>query len=46
MLSISQNPDQQRQLIVKGQKQREKFSWDKTAEKVWISIEKCFEEGP
>jgi len=46
MLSISQNPDQQRQLIVKGQKQREKFSWDKTAEKVWISIEKCMEEGP
>lgn len=46
MLRISQNPDQQRQLIVKGQKQREKFSWDKTAEKVWNSIEKCFEEGP
>ncbi|GAI05201.1 unnamed protein product, partial [marine sediment metagenome] len=45
MLNISQNPDQQRQLIVKGQKQREKFSWDKTAEKVWISIEKCLEEG-
>lgn len=28
------------QLIVRGRTQREKFSWDKTAERLWESIEK------
>lgn len=30
-------------LIKNGRNQREKFSWDKTAERMWSSIEKCLE---
>ena len=30
-------------LIQKGRSQRKKFSWDKTAERMWSSIEKCLE---
>jgi glycosyltransferase involved in cell wall biosynthesis len=46
MLEITQNPELRKQLIIKGQKQREKFSWDKTAEKMWGSIEKCVAGRP
>ncbi|MGC9331753.1 MAG: glycosyltransferase family 4 protein [Bacteroidales bacterium] len=28
-------------LVKRGREQRKKFSWDKTAEKFWTSIEKC-----
>lgn len=30
-------------LIENGRSQRQKFSWDKTAERMWSSIEKCIE---
>jgi len=32
-----------RKLIEKGKQQRQKFSWDKTAEKFWKSIETCLD---
>jgi len=33
------------ELIEAGKKQRQKFSWDKTAEKLWESIERCINES-
>ena len=33
------------ELIEAGKLQRQKFSWDKTAEKLWESIEKCLNES-
>ncbi len=39
MLLIAQNTELRNQLIEKGRIQREKFSWDKTAEKLWLSFE-------
>ena len=33
------------QLIEEGKEQRKKFSWDKTAELLWGSIEKCMNES-
>jgi glycosyltransferase involved in cell wall biosynthesis len=32
-------------LIEAGKEQRQKFSWDKTADKLWSSIEKCVNES-
>jgi len=40
MLKILKDEKLRNNLILKGQKQRENFSWDKTAEKLWLSIEK------
>ncbi len=40
MLKIYKDESLRNQLIANGRKQREKFSWDKTAEKLWNSIEK------
>lgn len=40
MLSIAKDPGLRSQLIEKGRIQREKFSWDKTAQKLWESFEK------
>ncbi|MBI4947213.1 MAG: glycosyltransferase family 4 protein [Bacteroidetes bacterium] len=40
MLRIYKDEALRKQLILNGQKQREKFSWDKTAEKLWKCIEK------
>jgi hypothetical protein len=31
-------------LIERGFKQKEKFSWDRTAQLVWESIERCVQE--
>lgn len=40
MLSIAKDTELRKRLIEKGRLQREKFSWDKTAEKLWNSFEK------
>jgi glycosyltransferase involved in cell wall biosynthesis len=40
MLRIYKDESLRDQLIANGKKQREKFSWDKTAEKLWECIEK------
>jgi glycosyltransferase involved in cell wall biosynthesis len=37
---LEKNKTLRNQLIKKGKIQRQKFSWDKTAEKLWSSIEK------
>lgn len=39
MRTIFENRDLRSRLIEKGRKQREKFSWDKTAAKFWAAIE-------
>ncbi len=41
MHKISSDPNLRNELIAKGKAQREKFSWDSSAEKLWASIEKC-----
>ncbi len=38
MQLIGQDEEKRRSLIDKGQKQRQKFSWDKAAEQIWESI--------
>ncbi|MBE9467910.1 MAG: glycosyltransferase family 4 protein [Bacteroidetes bacterium] len=43
MLKIVKDNNLRNELIKKGFVQQEKFSWDKTAEKLWASIESCFE---
>jgi glycosyltransferase involved in cell wall biosynthesis len=40
MKRISEEPTLREQLIIKGKSQREKFSWDKTATRLWQSVEK------
>lgn len=42
MIRIYKDDVLRNQLILNGQKQREKFSWDKTADKLWKCIEKTF----
>jgi glycosyltransferase involved in cell wall biosynthesis len=37
---MDRNEHLKKQLIQKGKEQKQKFSWDKTAEKLWKSIEK------
>ncbi|MCD4832560.1 MAG: glycosyltransferase family 4 protein [Bacteroidales bacterium] len=44
MIKIYNGPHLRNQLIEKGKIQRQKFSWDKTAEKFWKSIEKVLNE--
>ncbi|MFC2117344.1 glycosyltransferase family 4 protein [Bacteroidota bacterium] len=39
MIKLYENPELRKELITKGRIQREKFSWDKTADKLWSSIE-------
>lgn len=41
MQRIANEPELRQTLIERGRRQREKFSWDKTAERVWESMEKC-----
>ena len=45
MLSIARDTNLRHSLIEKGRVQREKFSWDKTAEKLWQSFEKMVSEN-
>jgi glycosyltransferase involved in cell wall biosynthesis len=40
MLSIAKDTNLRNKLIEKGRIQREKFTWDKTSEKLWNSFEK------
>lgn len=41
MLKIFNDPDLRQRLIEKGRIQREKFTWEKTADLLWKCIEKC-----
>ena len=41
---LDNNQDLRQQLIEKGRGQRKKFSWDKSAERLWESIEKTIRE--
>lgn len=43
MLRIYKDEELRNTLIEKGRRQREKFSWDKTAEKLWGCMEKAFD---
>ena len=44
MEEISTNESLRQELIKKGNIQKQKFSWDKTAEKLWLCIEKVINE--
>jgi len=44
MIKIYSDSDLRNQFIEKGKVQRQKFSWDKTAEKFWNSIEKVIND--
>ncbi len=44
MLKIFCDINLRESLIKKAKRQREKFSWDKTSEKLWASISKCIAE--
>ncbi|MBN2683585.1 MAG: glycosyltransferase family 4 protein [Bacteroidales bacterium] len=44
LLQISKDEKLRTSLIEKGRMQRQKFSWDKSAERLWQSIEKAIEE--
>lgn len=44
MIKISTDSDLRNQLIEKGSIRRQKFSWDKTAKKLWESIEKIIHD--
>ncbi|MEG2069923.1 MAG: glycosyltransferase family 1 protein [Bacteroidales bacterium] len=41
LLLLYHNPKERERLISKGRQQREKFNWDKTAKKLWQTIEKA-----
>ena len=43
MLQISNEPELRSGLIAKGRIQRENFSWDATAEKLWKSMMLCLD---
>lgn len=43
MIDIAENPDLRQELIIKGGVQRKKFSWQKTADRLWQTIEKATE---
>ena len=43
MIKIAKDTGLRNDLILKARKQREKFSWQKTADNLWNSIERCFE---
>lgn len=43
MIQLYQNKELRQSLIERGFRQKEKFSWDQTAQLVWESIERCIE---
>jgi glycosyltransferase involved in cell wall biosynthesis len=45
MLDIYNSEKLRTSLIEKGRVRRQVFSWDRTAEQVWQSIEKCVQDG-
>lgn len=44
MKQIAIYPELRKGLIMKGQKRKEKYSWDNTAKEVWASIERVIKE--
>ncbi|MBC7487238.1 MAG: glycosyltransferase family 4 protein [Cytophagaceae bacterium] len=44
MLEMYSNHEHRKELIKKGKLQRKKFSWDLTAEKLWLSVEKVLQQ--
>lgn len=44
MVEIYTNQEHRKELIKKGKLQRKKFSWDLTADKLWLSIEKVLQQ--
>jgi glycosyltransferase involved in cell wall biosynthesis len=44
MIKIYEDKELRKELIEKGKVQKQRFSWDKTAEKFWNSIEKVINE--
>jgi glycosyltransferase involved in cell wall biosynthesis len=42
MKRISEDENLRKQLIEKGNIQKQKFSWDKSADLLWKSVERCF----
>jgi glycosyltransferase involved in cell wall biosynthesis len=45
MISVFQDSRLRKTMIEKGFVQQEKFSWDRTAQLLWKSIEKCLNDG-
>jgi len=45
MLGIYNDASLRNKLIEKSRIQRQKFTWEKTADKLWEGMEKCLEEG-
>lgn len=45
MIELHNNPKLKSKLIEKGNQQKQKFSWDKTASKFWKTIEKVINES-
>jgi glycosyltransferase involved in cell wall biosynthesis len=43
MLRIHKDAELRNSLVEKGKKQREKFSWDKSADLLWKSIQRTLE---
>jgi glycosyltransferase involved in cell wall biosynthesis len=43
MTRVYRNAELRESLVNKARIQREKFTWEKTADKLWLGIEKCFE---
>jgi len=43
---LDQDDELRKNLVAKAKSQREKFSWDKTANALWNSIEKAIAENP
>ena len=41
LMRMAREPELRRELIARGQTQRERFSWDKTADLLWKSLEKA-----
>jgi glycosyltransferase involved in cell wall biosynthesis len=42
MLALYDDPDLRQELLLKARIQRNKFSWKKTAQLLWQSVEQCF----
>lgn len=41
---IATNADLREDLIIKGRKRRQMFSWQKTSERLWCSMEKLIQQ--
>ncbi|MEZ5084569.1 MAG: glycosyltransferase family 1 protein [Bacteroidales bacterium] len=45
MKKISSDENLRNQLILKGREQKKKFTWQKSADRLWASIEKALDQG-